>query len=514
MKFGAPMTRRSALTLAVAAAAAPLSACAGAQSSRVPAGNTLRLGIGGAATSDSLDPATYKDTFCINVGRQIMNGLVEYDGQGRIAPELLESWEAEPGAAGWTFNVRQGVEFHNGKTLTADDVVYSINSHRENPLSFTGNILKRIKEVRTVSGNQVRIDLHEGDADLPHVLGDYHLLVVPDGFNDWARPIGTGPFRFESFRPGVKAITVRQPNYWKADGARVEAVESLAINDDTTRIGALLGGDVDVINRVPSHQARQINASPGVGIRQTPGRYHVELAMQVDTAPFTSVDVRRALKFGIDRQAALDSLIGGFGSLGNDHPIAPSDPDFNSQLAQTAYDPEKARHHLRKAGMDRLAVKLHTSDAAFLGANDLARSFASGARAAGIEIDVAVESPDGFWDLVWLKTPFFTTYWGGRPAATQMFQMAYHSAAPWNDTRWRNPAFDALIASAKTELDEQKRRQYLWELQAILHEDGGAIIPAFKDWVDAASDRVQGYTMGGPFDLCDGRIAERVWFSS
>ena len=312
----------------------------------------------------------------------------------------------------------------------------------------------------------------------------------------------------------MKAITVRQLNYWKADGARVEAVESLAINDDTTRIGALLGGEVDVINRVPSHQARQIDASPGVGIRQTPGRYHVELAMQVDAAPFTSVDVRRALKFGIDRQAALNSLFGGFGSLGNDHPIAPSDPDFNSQLAQTAYDPEKARYHLRMAGLDRLQVKLHTSDAAFLGATDLAHEFAKSARDAGIDIDVAVESSDGFWDRVWLKTPFVTTYWGGRPAATQMFQTAYHSAAPWNDTRWRNPAFDALIASAKSELDEQKRRQYLWELQAILHEDGGAIIPAFKDWVDAASDRVQGYTMGGPFDLCDGRIAERVWLSS
>ena len=141
-------------------------------------------------------------------------------------------------------------------------------------------------------------------------------------------------------------------------------------------------------------------------------------------------------------------------------------------------------------------------------------NFAKSARGAGIEIDVAVENADGFWDRVWMKTPFFAGYWGGRPAGARMFETAYRSTAPWNDTKWRNPAFDALIASAKTELDEHKRRQYLWELQAILHEDGGAIIPAFKDWVDAASDRVQGYTMGGPFDLCDGRIAERVWLSS
>jgi peptide/nickel transport system substrate-binding protein len=474
----------------------------------------LRLGIGGAAKGDSLDPATYRDTFCINVGRQIMNGLVEYDGEGRIVPELLESWEAEPGAASWTFNVRQGVEFHNAKTLTPDDIVYSINSHRENPLSLTGNILKRIREVRAISGNQVRIDLLEGDADLPHVLGDYHLLVVPDGFKDWAHPIGTGPFRFESFTSGVKANTVRQPNYWKAGGARVEAVESLAMNNDAARIDALLSGKVDVVNRVSPRQARQIEAGLGAGIKRTPGRYHVELAMQVDTAPFNSVDVRHALKFGIDRQAALDSLFGGFGSLGNDHPIAPSDPDFNSELAQTVYDPQRARHHLKNAGLDRLEVKLHTSEAAFLGADTLAHNFASSAGDAGIQIDVAVESADTYWDRVWMKTPFFVGYWGGRPAATQMFEIAYRSSAPWNETKWRDSAFDALIASAKTELDDRKRRQYLWEMQAILHENGGAIIPAFKDWVDAASDRVQGYTMGGSFDLCDGRIAERVWLSA
>ncbi|HET9396688.1 MAG TPA: ABC transporter substrate-binding protein, partial [Nitrospiraceae bacterium] len=360
MKFGAPMTRRSALRLAVGGASAAVSACASGQSARVSpstsSGNTLRLGIGGARTNDSLDPATYTDTFCVNVGRQIMNGLIEYDGQGRIAPELLESWEAEPGAASWIFNVRQGVEFHNGQTLTPDDVVYSINIHRENPLSLTGNILKRIKEVRAVSSNQIRIDLHEGDADLPHILGDYHLLVVPKGFNDWEHPIGTGPFRFESFRPGVMAITVRQPNYWKAGGARVEFIETLAINNDAARIDALLRGDVDVVNRVSPGQATRIEAGSGIGIKRTPGRYHVQMAMQVDTAPFNSVDVRRALKFGIDRQAALDLLFGGLGSLGNDHPVAPSDPDFNPELAQTGYDPERARHHLKKAGLDRLDV--------------------------------------------------------------------------------------------------------------------------------------------------------------
>jgi peptide/nickel transport system substrate-binding protein len=511
------MTRRSALRLAVAGAAASLSACAGGQSSRVPSSkpssNTLRLGIGGARTTDSLDPATYTDTFSINVGRQIMNGLVAYDSEGRIAPELLESWDVEPGAVKWTFYVRDGVEFHNGKTLTADDVAYSINRHRHNPQSTAGYLLDLIKDVRVVDTGRVGIDLHEGNADLLHYLSDFHLVVVPDGFTDWRRPIGTGAFRFESFEHGVRAITIRQANYWKGEGARVDAVETVALNAEDARVGALLDGEVDVINRVPPRRARQIAESPGVGVKRTPGRFHANVAMQTDASPFDAIHVRRALKHGIDRQAILD-LLNGFGSLGNDHPIAPVDPNFNTELSQTTHDPDMARYHLGKAGLDALKLQLVASEGAFVGATDFAHAFAISAKKAGIEIDVAITDSRTFWNERWMKTPFFASYWGGRPAATQMFDVAYRSVAGWNETKWRIPAFDSLLISAKTELDQEKRRRYLWEMQAMLQADGGMIIPAFRDWVDAASDRVQGYTMGGPFDLCDGRIAERVWLSS
>jgi peptide/nickel transport system substrate-binding protein len=515
MKFGAGISRRSALQLC---AATLLAACSPAQqastpSSAVARGNTLRLGIGGAATTDSLDPATYADTFSINVGRQIMNGLVEYDDAGHVAPALFESWDAKPGAASWNFRVRSGVEFHNGKTLAADDVVYSINRHRHNPQSTAGYLLDLIKDVRVVDGDQVAVDLLEGNADLLHYLSDFHLLVVPEGFTDWRRPIGTGAFRFESFEPGVRAITIRQANYWKGEGARVDAVETVALNAEDARIGALLDGEVDSINRISPARAGQIAESPGVGLKRTPGRYHANIAMQIDAAPFDSIHVRRALKYGIDRQAIL-GLLHGFGSLANDHPIAPVDPNFNTELVQTTYDPDMARHHLKKAGFDSLKLQLTASEGAFIGAANFAKAFAGSAGKAGIEIDVAMTGARTFWNERWMKTPFFASYWGGRPAATQMFDVAYRSVAGWNETKWRNSAFDSLLVSAKTELDQEKRRRYLWEMQAMLQTDGGMIIPAFRDWIDAASDRVQGYTMGGPFDLCDGRIAERVWLSS
>lgn len=476
------------------------------------AGSTLRLGVGGARTTDSLDPRTYTDTFIINIGRQIMNGLVEHDEAGRPVPELLERWEARAGAAQWRFWVRRDVVFHNGKTLDAEDIVYSLNLHRgSNTKSPGAGPLRDVTDIRAVGQDVIEIDLARGDADLPHILADYHYLVVPDGFEDWSRPVGTGAFRFEVFEPGVRALTIRHGSYWKAGRGRVEAVDTRAVNDDGRRIAGVLAGEFDAVNRVPATDMRRIQARQDIAILRSPGRYHPILAMQTDTAPFNSVHVRRALKHGIDRSAVLDSLFGGVGTLGNDHPIAACDPTFNLELVQTAFDPDAARHHLKLAGLDSLDVDLYTSDAAFAGAVDLGRQFSATASRAGLNLNVKVAAANGFWDNTWMKRPFVIGYWNGLPSAVRMMEVAYASRAGWNETHWRDASFDALLESARIELDQDKRRQYLWQLQAILHEDGGAIIPAFKDWIDAVNVRVKGYAPHSIFDLCDHRFAEKVW---
>ena len=115
---------------------------------------------------------------------------------------------------------------------------------------------------------------------------------------------------------------------------------------------------------------------------------------------------------------------------------------------------------------------------------------------------------------MWLKGPCVTSYWAGRAAATQMLAVAYGPDAPWNEGHFRNPRFDALLAAARAELDEPKRRVMIWEMQTILHDSGATIVPAFRDWVDAHSKAVGGHTPHGGFDMDNGLIADKAWMKA
>jgi peptide/nickel transport system substrate-binding protein len=512
-------TRRRFLQLGAATGALGLAGCV-TQGAKAPAAtaslrsqssnrNALRLGIGGGRAGDSLDPATYTDSFVLIVGYQIMNGLVEIDDSGKAVPELLENWQPKPGAQEWVFDVRKGVTFHNGKTLDADDLIYSINRHRGTS-SVAAGPFKSLSDVRKLGTHQIAIRLDQGNADLPTLLADYHMLVVPDGFNDWSHPIGTGAFRFESFEPGVSASTIRNPDYWKPDRGSVEAVQSFLINSDSARISALLTDEVDIINRVDPWQADRVKTAAGMELVRGRSPYHPIFAMQVDRPPYDKVELRRALKSAVDREAMVKLLFNGYGRIGNDHPIPDSDPFFNAELPQTVYDPEKAKFHLKHAGLGAAPIALQTSDAAFSDAIDFAEAYRAQAAKAGLDFEVVRARREGFWDNVWMAEPFVTSYWGGRPAATMMFDAAYTSNSPWNETHWRNPQFDALQRTAKTELDAAKRKQALWEMQSLLHDEGGAIIPAFRDSIDAHSRRVTGHASGSYLDMASGRIAEKA----
>jgi len=474
-------------------------------------GGTLKLGLAGGSTTDSLDVRTYTDTVAFNVGYQIMNGLLEIDPKNKVQPELLESWTVEPGAKKWVFKVRQGITFHNGKTLDADDILYSLNLHRGESKSPMAGPLKNIADAKVTDKNELTITLAEADADLIYVLADYHLLVVPKDFTDWAKPIGTGAYELDAWEPGVRAVTKRaKGDYWKAGRGNVDGIEVTVINDAAQRMNALITGQVDMIHRVDPKAIDLLKSAPGIELIQAPGGWHTILSMFTDTAPLDNKDVRLALKYGIDREQVLKTLFNGYGSLGNDHPIPKGDPFFNSQLEQRAYDPDKAKFHLNKAGFSG-KVTLSASDAAFAGAVDMAVLFQATAAKAGIPLSIKKEPADGFWDNVWLKAPFVTSYWGGRPAATQMFTVAYKSDAAWNDTHWKVPHFDELLATAKAETDVDKRKQAIWEMQAMLHEDGGALIPVFQDWLEAHSSKVKGHVPSNYFDNNGGRLGEMAW---
>ncbi len=478
-------------------------------------GGTLRLGMAGGSTSDTLDITTSTDWVNVVVMFALYNGLVENGPDNKPVPELAESFAAKPGATEWVFNLRKDVHFSNGKAFDADDAVYSLNLHRgAKTKSGAAGPMKAISDVKKLDTHQIQITLAAADADLPYVLSDYHVLMVPEGFKDWAKPIGTGAFTLEKYDPGVACTLKRNGDYWKPGRGHLDAVQLTVIPDGSARLNALLSGQVDAINNVEPKLVSLVKRNPKLSLVQAPGGWHAIMPMMIDRAPYSDPNVRLALKHAIDREAVLRAMFSGYGSLGNDTPIPRSDPFYDPDIPQTTYDPDKAKFYFKKAGNVTAPIVLQASDAAFDGAVNMAVLFQANAAKAGIRIEVKKEPADGFWDNVWLKGSFITSYWGGRPAATQMFGVAYKSDAPWNDTHWRRPDFDKLLAEARAELDEAKRREYIWAMQKMLHDDGGALIPVFKDWLDACNDKVGGLTPHNGFLLDNGRVCEKAWIKA
>lgn len=513
------MTRRELLGRAAAlglgaALLADLAAASDADAAETPrSGGTLRLGLGGGSTTDSCDPTTYNDSVMIDASRAVFNGLAEWGQDGKPVPELAESWEAKTGAAEWVLNLRKGVTFSNGKSFAADDAIYSINLHRGTTKSGAAGALNAIKDVRKLSANQVMVTLAGADADFPYLLTDYHVLMVPDAFEDWAMPVGTGAFTLDRFEPGVRFVGRKRAGYWKPNRGHLEAIDITVINDTSARLNALLSGQVDAINRLDPKLAPVVRKNPKLDIVRSPGGWHTVVSMMRDRPPFDNADVRLALKWGIDREQIVKALFAGFGSVGNDHPIPKTDPYYNPTLPQIRFDADKAKFHWKKA-TGAPAITIQASDAAFNGAVDMATLIQASAAKAALKIDVRKEPADGFWDNVWLKGPCVTSYWAGRPAATQMLAVAYGPDAPWNESHFKTPRFTALLAAARAELDETKRKAMIWELQAILHDDGATVVPAFRDWVDAHNRNVGGHTPHGGFDMDNGMIADKAWLKT
>ncbi len=478
-------------------------------------GGTLKIGMRGGSTTDTLNPTSYSNAVPLLVGYAVMNGLIEIDEKGVPQPELFESWEIGDQAKEWIFNIRKDIVFHNGKAMSADDVIYSLSLHTgADSKSAAAGGLKHVKEIQKLGTHQIKVVLATSDVDLHYTLADYHLLVVPEGFNDWAKPIGTGAFTVESFDPGVRCVLRNVGNYWKTGRGNVDRIEITVVNDIVQRMNALVSGQVDVINDVDKRAVDLLRAAPGIELVQAPGGWHTIMAMQTDAAPFNNPDFRLALKYACDRDQILNALFNGFGRVGNDQPIPVSDPFYNTDLVQRPYDLDKAKFHLKKSGITDTKVILSASDAAYVGAVDMSVLFQASAGKAGIDVSVKKEPHDGFWSNVWLKAPFCTSYWAGRASATDMLASAYYSGANWNETHWKSDTFDKLLDAAKAEVDEAKRKSLIWDMQAMLSDQGGALIPVFSDWLDAHRTHVKGHTPHTQFDLANGRLCEKVWLEA
>jgi peptide/nickel transport system substrate-binding protein len=479
-------------------------------------GGTLRFGVNDGSQNDTMDPASWATIMAgAAFNGALCNNLVELMPDGSIAGDLAESWEADGEAKVWTFVLRKGVKFHNGKPLTPEDVRQSLLHHMgENSTSGALAIVSQIAAIEVAGEDRVVVKLKDGNANLPALMSDYHLSIFPareGGGIDWESGIGTGAFKLASFEPGIAIRMVRNPDYHKPGLPYFDEVEFINIQDDTARLNALLTGEVDVIEDVDIRNVPLIESNPDFKIARTASLRHLTFDMNCSVPPFDNPVVRKALKLAIDREDILAKVFMGEAEGGNDNPAAAIMPGYVATPPVHAYDPEAARALLAEAGIENLTVDLSVAESAFPGAIEAAVLFKEHAARAGITINVVREAEDGYWDNVWLKKPFNASDWYGRVTLDWLFATSYTSDAPWNNTGFKHPRFDELHALARVETDEATRSKYYAEMQQILHDEGGVITVAFASWRQALSARIGHGTMGGILPVDNHRCAERWW---
>jgi peptide/nickel transport system substrate-binding protein len=415
------------------------------------------------------------------------------------------------------FKLRKGSTFHNGKSVTADDVVASMMHHRgEDSKSAAKSLLAPVAEIKADGAETVVFTLQAANADFPYIASDYHMPIMPakdGGGVDWESGVRTGAYVLEKFEPGVRCNLNKNPNYYKSDRGWFDRVEYLAIKDVTARTNAFSSGEVDYLHRADLKTLDLLAQNPNAVVFEKTGYGHYIYVMNVTVKPFDNPDVRNAIKYSVNRQEILEKVFSGHGTVANDNPIAPTVKFAIDPEPKHTYDPEMAKSLLKKAGLDNLAFDLSVADAAFTGAIDAAVLWKESAKACNIDINVIREPEDSYWNNVWLVKPFVASYWAGRPTCDWMFTTAYAADAAWNDTFWKNPRFNELLVAARGETDEAKRAAMYAEMQQLVHTDGGLVNLVFNTFVDVHSNALAHGDTAANWPLDGMKLAERWWFA-
>jgi peptide/nickel transport system substrate-binding protein len=476
-------------------------------------GGRIRVAGISSSTADTLDPA--KGALSTDYVRHFMfyNGLTRFDSHLVPQLELAERIDNDQ-ATVWTITLRKDVTFHNGKSLTAGDVVYSLSRHKD---PATGSkvlpLMEQFAAVKATGPLEVQITLSAPNAELPSILAVSHLLIVPEGTTDFSQGIGTGPFKVKEFKPGVRSISVRNTNYWKPGLPYLDEIEFIAIGDEPSRVNALLSGDVHMINEVNPRSTQRINASAGHRVVDAPSGNYTDLIIRQDQMPGQNADFTQAMKYLLDREQVKSAVFRGFAVVGNDHPIAPGSRYYNAELPQRAYDPEKAKFLLKKAGMEKLSMPLVCSPAA-TSSVDIAVLLQQSAKSVGLNLNVNRLPSDGYWSNHWMKHPLSFGNINPRPNADVIFSQFFQSTAPWNESAWKNEQFDQLLMLARGETDDVKRARMYGDMQTLVSEHCGIGIPVFISNIDGVDKRIKGYSSNPLGGFMGYMFSEQVWLDA
>jgi peptide/nickel transport system substrate-binding protein len=485
----------------------------GAQAQAPRKGGRIKVAGAASGVGDTLDPAKQANHTDYIRGFTFYNGLTYLDGNLRPQPQLAEEFTTRD-ARTWVFKLRRGVTFHDGKPLTPADVVFSLMRHKNPATGSRAKVLAdQFDEVSATGANEVTIRLVAPNADLPAILGTYHFHIVKDGTTDFSAGIGTGPYKVKEFKPGVRSIAVRNENYWKPGRPYLDEIEYVGISDETARVNALLAGELDLIVQVNPRSIDRVNATGKHAVFETKGVSYTNLIMKRDGGPGGNPDFVAGMKLLFNREQMLKSIQLGRGVVANDQPIGPANPFYFKGLKQRAYDPEKAKWHLKKANLGSASIPMVASSAA-TSSVEMALVLQHAARQSGVNLEVRNMPADGYWSQHWAKHPVSFGNVNTRPSADLALTLFFKSDAPWNEAGWKNEKFDQLLVAARAEIDAAKRAQMYADMQVMVHNEGGIGIPMFLSSLDGHNKKLKGLSpipLGG---LMGSSFAEHVWLEA
>lgn len=493
-------TRRDVLWGGAAAAAtwlAPGCRRQPAASSSAPAdagpprrGGRVRIGIIEGAQAGNLDAHKPLGGGTIR-GWALYAKLWEWSPDVVPTPALAEHTEVNADASTWTMRLRPGLEFHHGKSITADDVIFSIlrltDPQLASPYARMVGPVDRAR-VRKLDARTVRVSFERDQGFVP--LDETWISfggIVPTDYHPVKNPVGAGPFRLAEFVPGERARFTRFENYFKPGQPYLDELELVEFKDHTARLAALQAGQIDVAGAIPSEHVGLVRAIPSASlvVSRTNGWHSFD--MNLDKPPFDDARVRQAFRLLVDRRELVERALQGYGRVANDL-YAPHDPTYNHEIPQRERDLEQARALLKRAGVAGSTVELTTTPG--LSASG-ALIFERQAAAAGINVKVTLVDAATFTGP---RRDSWTLSTGGIPARG-FLASGIHVDAPIaiaNKTHFRDARFGELFTQALAQPAVAARATLVHEAQRIQHERGGLIIWGFADILDAVSRQVGG----------------------
>ena len=477
-------------------------------------GGILRAGFVGGGTAETINP--YQGVTPIDESRvqNLYDPLVVLKPDLTTGPGLALEWNANSDATEYEVKLRPGVEFHNGKTFGAEDLIYSIRLMSK-PANFASVPFVAgidLNGLKAVNKTTVRIPLRYPDADLAANFVYWNTWIVQDGEKDFTRPVGTGPFMFDSFTPGTQSVFKRNPNYWISGKPYVDELKITSIDDNSARLNALLSGQIDAMAQLSTADAKAHQASGDIAVLVAKSPQAMMFYMDTTQAPFTDNNVRQAVRLIADRPALVANALNGFGTVGNDI-VGKGLPFYDTDLPQRVQDIDQAKSLLKKAGQENLKVLLRTSPifAAFPAAATL---LAQQAKEAGVTMQLKQVPPNSYYNpsLLYLKMAFAETQWP-IPSLKFFYLQSLSSTAPYNETHWNSKSFNDLLFKAIGEVDRTKAQDYWNQVQQIQYNESGYLQWTNADWVDAVSNKLKGLEPH-PGGILGNYLFMNAWFSA